>query len=824
MQNFLQDVHFALRQFRRRPGFTLTAILILALGLGANTAIFSIVDAFLLRPLPFRDPGRLTALYERNVIGEEPYNRVGPGTFLQWQQVSKSFEQMAAWTINPVNLATPGRSFHPQRVDGCACSWNLFSTLGVNPALGRAFRADEDRYGASPVAVIGYGLWQRRFGGSPQIIGRQIRLDGVNAQIVGVMPRGFAFPSRTVQVWQPLLQSIPPAIQERHDTHFLQVVGRLRPGISVASARSEVDGIAARYKRDHPDTITGHGANVVPLHASLVRDVRTSLLVLLAAVCCVLLIACMNVANLLLTRASGRAREVSIRAAIGASRARIVRQLLTESILLSLAGAVAGLIAAAFIIQFLAAHAPGADAILPAGAASLDFPVFLFAFAIALLSGVAAGIFPAIQSSRADLAGGLRETSRSSTAGRAHARLRTTLVTAEVGISLVLLVCAGLLLRSFMRLAAVNPGVRVDHTLTFRLSLPDVHYSDHAKMSAFAEQLSARLSSIPGVVNAGLVSCAPVTGHCNDWVFSIVGHPLPAGQVMDALTRSADSAYFAAAGIPLLRGRVFLPQDGIGFDDKHPRLGSALISESAAKEFFANENPLGKQVRFGTDAQRRAAAGNPIPYYQIVGVVGDVLTELDAQPEPTIYLPLLDGGSESLHAILHTSADPRSVIAAARREIDSMDPDLAIYEVGTMEDILGQSSGDRRFSMLLLAAFAGLALVLAATGLYGLLSYGVSQRSSEIGVRMALGARSSDVSGLIMREGLKPAIVGVVLGLGAAFLVSRVLRSLLFGVDAMDPLTFAVVPLLLLFVAAVACYVPAARAARIDPTITLRMD
>lgn len=824
MRVFLQDINFALRQFRRQPGFAITAILILALGLGANAAIFSIVNAFLLRPLPFPDPGRLTALYERNILGEEPYNWIAPGSFLDWQRQSQSFEQMAAWYIGPDNLATPGSSLQPQRVDACACSGNLFSTLGIAPALGRAFRPDEDRYGGPPVAIISYGLWQQRFAGSPRVIGRLIRLDGVNTTIVGVMPRGFAFPSRTVEVWQPLLQTLKPEIQLRHDTHFLQAVGRLRPGVSIAAARAEIDGINARYKRAHPDIIAGRGANVVPLHASMVRDVRTSLLVLLAAVCCVLLIACMNVANLLLTRASARAREVAVRAAIGASRARIVRQLLTESILLSFAGAIVALMAAAFVTGILAAHAPGSDAVLPSGTAHIDLPIFLFAFALALLTGIAAGLFPALQCSRADLTVGLREGGRSATATRAHARLRTMLVTAEVGVSLVLLVCAGLLLRSFARLAAVNPGVRIDRTLTLSLSLPDVHYSDHAQMSAFARQLTARLSALPGIVNAGLVSCAPVTGHCNDRVFSIVGHPLPAGQMMDALTRAADPGYFAAAGIPLLRGRVFTAEDGLGFDEQHPRLGTALISEAAAKKFFPGEDPIGNRISFVTNSQILRASGKPVPYYQIAGVVGDVLTELDQKPEPTIYTPMADGTTEGVHVILHTAGDPRFMVSAARRDIASLDPDLAVYEVRTMQDILGASSSDRRFSMVLLSAFAGLALILAITGLYGLLSYGVAQRSSEIGVRMALGAATSDVSVLIMKEGLKPAVAGVLLGLAGAFFASRILQSLLFGVGAIDPLTFAVVPLVLLAVAAAACYLPALRAARIDPTISLRAE
>ncbi len=824
MQTFIQDIHFALRQFLKRPGFTFMAVLILALGLGANTAIFSVVNAFLLRPLPFKQPDRLTAVFERNVVGDEPYNEVSPGNFLDWQKLSTSFEQMSAYNIGPMNLASASSSFVPERIDGCECSGNLFSTLGVAPMLGRSFRPDEDRYGAPRVAVISFSLWQRRFGGVQNIVGKQIRLDGENHEIIGVMPAGFGFPYRTVQVWTPLLADVPPDRQIRHDTHFLQIVARLRPGVSVERARAEIDGIAARYKRAHPEEVTGRGGNVVLLHDSLVRDVRTSLLVLLGAVCCVLLIACVNVANLLLTRAAGRAREVCIRAAIGASRTRIVRQLLTESILLALAGAAVGAMLAVSIAEILASHAPGADSVLPPGSVPIDAVVFLFTFGIALLTGIAAGLFPAMQSSRTDLVNGLKDSSRSATASRSHGRLRNILVIGEVALSLMLLVAAGLLLRSFSRLYQVNPGVRIDHTLTMAVSLPDASYKRPAQISAFLTQLSDRMQSVPAVISAGLVSCAPVDGHCDDLVFYIEGRPLPPGQLLDALDRGADPRYFTAAGIPLLRGRTFTNQDGIGFDEQHPKMGAIVISASMAKTYFPNEDPIGKHIFFGIDVEKQRRQGKPVPRYQVIGVVGDTITSLDHKIQPTIYFPLLDGRYSEVYVLLHTAVEPHSVIYAARNTIEKLNPDLAVYEARTMEEILGRSASDRQFSMLLFGSFAGLALLLAAVGLYGVLAYTVSQRRSEIGIRMALGADNSAVSRLVLKEGMKPAIAGVMLGLAGAAFASQILKSLLFGIAPTDPLTFFLVPILLLAVAAVACYVPAARAARIDPTVTLRIE
>ncbi len=821
------DIRFAFRQLSKRPGFTLTAVLVLALGLGANTAIFSVVNAFLLRPLPYKDPAHLAALFEKDPVGpsgSDPYNEVAPGNFLDWQRNSTSFETMAAAATGAFNLASPNNMFEPQRVDACFCSHSLFSTLGVGPILGRSFRADEDRTGASRAVIISYRLWQQRFGGSSDVIHKRVRLDGETAEIVGVMPRGFAFPYRTIDAWAPLLSYVSPETQQSHYNHFLLVVGRLRPGVSMEAARAEIDGFAHRYKQQHPEEISGKGGNVVSLQSYRVQGVRSSLLILLGAVACVLIIACVNVANLLLARAAGRTREIAVREAIGASRTQIVRQLLTESILLALAGGVGGAFLAGSVTNFLISHAPNADAVLPPGSMVFDPLVFLFLSAVALVAGIAAGLFPAVQSSRTDLANSLKDSTRSVTASRAQGRFRNALVSAEVALSLVLLIAAGLLGHSFARLYNVKPGVRLDHTLTVGLSIPDPTRHSNAKVSAVARQLIEGAARVPGVVSAGMTSCPPLLGHCDDLVFQIEGKSLPPGQMMDGLDRGVDPAFFRAAGIPLLAGRVFNSQDGIGFNPKHPKLGSTIISQSLAKRYFSGEDPLGRFITINNSQERAKLTGDPVPRYQVVGVVGDVLPRIDSQVQPTFYFPLLDGANNDVYLILQTSVEPHSVVGAVRKTIHRLQPDLPLFRISTMDEAVGRSASDRQFHMLLFGSFAALAVLLAAVGLYGVLSYGVSQRRGEIGIRLALGATSSNVRALILKQGLVPAGTGIVAGLLSALLMARVMQNLLFHVDPFDPLTFFVIPLFLLAISALACYLPALRATRIDPTVALRTD
>ena len=822
-QAFAQDVRIAVRQVLKRPGFTVTAILILALGLGANTAIFSVLNVFLLRPLPFRDPDRLAALWERNVLGNnEKYNWVAPGTYNDWKKLSTSFEQITVYFRGPVTIADRNEGLEPQRIDAAGVPRNFFWTLGISPIIGRTFTADEDSHPGKRNAVIGYALWKNRFGGASDIVGKTIRVDGLDCRIVGIMPQGFAYPARTTEVWLPYETFVSPARGLLHDSHFIRAVGRLRPGVSIEQAQAELSAINARYKRDHPTEIVSDGATVTLLQSSLVRELRSSLLILFGAVCCVLLIACVNVANLLLARASGRTREVAIRSAIGASRGRIVQQLLIESTFLAVAGGAVGAVIAAWLTQFLALHTPGADTILSAADVAVDGRVFLFTFGIALVTGIAAGLFPAIQSSRVDLATGLKEGSRSATPSRAQGRFRSALVAAEVALSLVLLIGAGLLFRSFLLLRDVQPGVRVDHTLTF--TIPILH-KPNAQVIAFMRDLPDQLKTVPGVISAGISSCLPLSGGCGDSVIHIEGQPDVPGRNIDAQDRAAGPGYFTAAGIPLLRGRTFTNQDGVGTDEKHPKLDAIVISTSMAKAFFPNEDPIGKRVIMESHVVRQRLQGTPVPSYEVIGVVGDVRADLDKSPQPTMYRPMLDNtGYDQVFVTLHTSTDPHAVVAAVRQQVGRVDADVAVDQIRTMDEVAGESASDHEFSMMLFGSFAALALLLAAAGLYAVLSYTVAQRKGEIGIRIALGASNSEVSGWVLRQGMKPAIAGVVIGLIIAAMAVRILRTLLFGVEPFDPLTFALLPILLLGIAALSCYLPAMRAARVDPTVTLRIE
>jgi predicted permease len=807
-----QDVRFSLRQFRRSPGFAITVVVVLALGLGANTAIFSVINALLLRPMPYAEPDRLVALYERDVTpGGGGFSSVSPGAYHDWRQQARSFEQIAGLLTGPVTIASTGDALPPQRVEATATARELFPILGVTPILGRDFTDAEDRFGGEKVAILGFGLWEQRFGGAPDAVGRRMKLDNQECLIVGVMPRGFAYPTRDNAVYLPLGHYRNPERDTSHDGHNLRVVARLRPGVSVEQARAEIDGINARFHQTHRADFVAEGANAVPLRDSIVRNTRTPLLVLFGAVCCVLLIACVNVANLLLARAAGRSREVSIRTAIGAGRGRLIRQLLTESVLLSLAGAIVGVMIAEFLGAALVARAPGSESLIAPGQAAVDYRVFAFAFAAALVVGVAAGLFPAFQFARLDVAGGLRDFGRSHTPGRSHGRFRNALVAAEVALSLVLLAAAGLLMHSFARLMNVHPGVRIDHTLTFEIPMVA---QPKVKLLDFYRELPARLIAQNGVLGAGLISCMPVGGHCNDQGFYIEGRPAEAGKPMDALTRDASAGYFAAAGIPVLRGRAFSEQDGVGKTNHF-----VVVSETTARNFFRGEDPIGRRIRFGSDPLKPG-----VSRFEIVGIVGDVLTSIDAKPEPMIYRAVGYQQYDELWVVMHTAGDPRAALNAARAEVTRLDPDVAVANVRTMDDVVGESAAERQFQMMLFGGFAALAILLAAAGLYGVLSYTVSRRRPEIGVRIALGASGAEVRRLVLRDGMRPAALGVVLGIPAAALACQLLKGLLFGVGTFDPITFGAAPLLLLAVAAIASYIPAARAARVDPGITLRSE
>jgi predicted permease len=828
VNGLFKDIHFALRQLCARPAFTAIAVLVLALGLGATAAIFSVVHAVLLQPLPYPNPKTLVRVFESDVIGNAPgdaFNVVSPGLFQEWQKDAHSLSDIAAVNDMSFNISSKSGSFTPEHINGLACSSTFLKILDVQPILGRFFNPGEDQFEGPYVAVLSYRFWQQRFGGARNVLGRQIRLDGNNYTILGVLPKNFVYPGQPADVFVPFKRTLDIYNRTTFSNHFFDVIGRLAPGYSMGAAEQELTAIVRDIRRTHPKEIMGSFATVAAFNGYLVRDYRTALLVLQGAVGCLLLIACVNIANLLLTRALGRQRELAIRLAVGASRAQIVRQLLVESTILSLVGAAVGLLVANWLSSLLAAHAPGADSLPQAANIHIDTAVFVFTTCVALLSGLAAGMFPALAASRTDLAGGMKDTSRSSTASRPHTLLRQALVGLEIAISLVLLIAAGLLLHSFLNLENVSPGFRTSNSISFELSLPDAVYKNRKSVANFIRRLSEQLHSMPGVTAAGLVSYPPMAGHWSDSVFHIEGHPMPEGKMMDLIHRMADPDYFHALGIPLLRGRVFNDRDGVGYDDKHPLLGKAIISEATAKKFFRNLDPVGQILEFGTDAGLPPdPEGNPFPRFQIIGVVGDVPTDPATGIEPTIYRPLLDGDQNDFYAIVRTEGDTRALTRGIRRVVQNLDPDLPMHNIRTFAQINAESTADRRFSASLLVLFAIAALVLAATGLYGVVSYNVTQRTAEIGIRMALGAKRMEVSRIVLVDGLKPAALGLAIGFGASFALTQVLKSMLFQVSTFDRITFAAVPIILAMTVILACLAPAMRAASVDPTTALRTE
>ena len=814
----LQDLRFAFRQALSRPTFTLIVITVLALGLGANAAIFSVINAVLLRPLPYPHPDRLVLLFERDVLepGGGP-NIVALANFLDWQKQSRSFDGMAAGRGNRFSLGAD-RGFAPEEIQGAIFTSSVFPVVGVQPIIGRSFRGEEDQPGAARVVVIGYGLWQQRYGRSAEVLHHTITLDGQSYQIVGVMPEGFAYPRRDVQVWVPLLPLRSAEQLHNRGDHEFYAVGRLKSGVPIDRARAELDSIQHRIWLANGKGLFGRGAAVFPLNDRIVQNSKTTLQVLFVAVGCVLLIACVNIANLLLARGAQRQREIAIRAALGAGWGRLVRQLLTESVLLASCGAAMGLLLASWLTDLFARQATvlfGRSDFDPPRNIQLDWWVFAFTAALAIAAGVLSGLVPALSAAKTDLTARLKDNSRSTTAGRGQNRFRYGLVTAEVALSVVLLVSAGLLVRSFVALRSVHPGVRTDHLLTAGISLPDVRYDKRAKIAGFAQNLTGQLKTLPGVRSVGLVSCLPVDGYCGDSEFSIEGRPTPAGQFLIALNRAASPGYFATAGIPILRGRAFTDRDGMGYDEQHLHPSAVIISESMAHEFWPNEDPIGKRIYYGDEKSVR---------FEIIGVCGDVIISLDDKPQPIMYQPILDGYWTDFYVVVQTDTAPENLAAAVRSAVNHQDPNLPVFDVRTMADLMQASAAHQQFTMLLIGSFALVALILAALGLYGVLYYVVSQRTNEIGIRVVLGATSGEVHRLILWQGMQPAAAGIALGLTVAIALTRYMESLLFGVKANDPATFGAVAAVLAAVALIACSIPAIRATRIDPAVALRTE
>jgi predicted permease len=801
MRTLWQDVRYGWRMLWRRPGFTLCAALVLALGVGSNTAIFSVVNAVLLRPLPYPGAERIVSFDGVNPQSGITQSNMSVPDFVDWQAQADAFEQLALFTGGGSTLGGD----EPERVTASGVSHGFFGVMGVGPALGRALTAEDNQPGRPAVVIIGDGLWRRRFGADPAVVGRQIEVSGAQVEVVGVMPAGFSFPPGA-ELWSAL--KVDAAKEPRFNRSY-QVAGRLREGTTLEEARAQMQTISERLAAAHPTSNTGWGVKLNRLHDRLVASVRTMLLILLCAVGLVLLIACANVANLLLARADSRRREIAVRVAVGASRARIVRQLLTESLLLALAGGGAGLLLGVWLTDLLVALAPaGAPRVVEAG---LDVRVFAFALAATCLAGFGFGLAPALQVSKTDLQETLKEGGRGQTDGRSP--LRSALVVAEVGLSLVLLVGAGLLVKSLVRLVNVNPGFDSRGVLTLRMGLPGARYPEPRRKAEFYDTLTKRVAALPGVEAAGATLSLPLGGSnfSVGRAFVREGRPQTPEESANAAYFTITPDYFRAARIPLRQGRAFDDRDA----EDAPKV--VVVNEALARRHFPGEDPIGQRIHIYFDEK--------FPR-EIVGVVGDVKTQtLDAEAGPQVYVPhRQDAGWGGLTLAVRTAGDPLALTAAVREEVRALDRGLAVYDVKTLDDVVAASFADRRLLSTLIAAFGVAALLLASIGLYGVISYTVGRRTHEFGVRMALGAAPRDVLRLVLRQGLALALVGVGVGVAAALAVTRLMTSLLYGVSASDPVVFILIPLLLVAVALLACYVPARRAMKVDPMEALRYE
>jgi putative ABC transport system permease protein len=826
MQTIWQDVRFAVRTLAKRPGFTAVAVVTLALGIGANAAIFSVVDAILLKPLPFAEPDRLMLLWVSKPQRDLLQLPISLPNFRDVSAQSESHDGMAAWTSGTFNLSG---GEEPEQLQYTVVSASFFSTLGVQPALGRAFLPSEDRPSDSRAVVISHGLWRRHFDADPAILGRSFTLDDKSYEVCGVLPADFRFVSfpKETDVWLPF--GLDPFTERGYvrGANALGAIMRLKPGVDARQAQAEMDAIAARLEQEHSDFNTGWKLAIVPLREQVVRNLRTGLLILLGAVGLVLLIACANVASLQLARAAARRKEIAVRAALGAGRGRLVSQLLVESIVLGLAGGTAGILVALWGVGFLA-HLPYnvADLFTPYRVApemmQVDARVLGFAFGLSLLTGVLFGLAPALHAARPDLNEVLKDgTPRSGRRGRTQ----SALVVAEIAISLVLLVAAGLAVKSFMRLEQVDPGFRPEGLLTLNINLPAARYREDHQTAGFYGELLERASALPGVQGVAAVEFLPFSGLDRSTGTFVDGQPpLPPTKRPQTHPRAVTENYFETMGVALREGRMLTEADRMG------AARVAVVNEEMARRFWPGESAVGKRVAIDMEALRFRRDGPPDldverGMREVVGVVADVKHQgLDAATFPEMYVPFAQRPNRDMTVVVRTSGDPQTLAGSLRREVLQIDPNQPVASIGMMTDLMGASVARPRFNFLLLSAFAALALVLALVGVYGVMSYAVSQRSHEIGVRMALGARATDVLSMVIRDGMGLVIAGVAFGLAASFALTRLMTSLLYEVSASDPFIFAGVTLALAAVAFAACYLPARRAARVDPMITLRYE
>jgi putative ABC transport system permease protein len=817
VETIAQDLRYALRMLRNSPGFTAVAILTLALGIGANTAIFSVIDSVLLRPLPYQDPAGLVMVWENNSQHANPHNTVSPPDFLDWQSRNSVFAEMSALFDQRVNLTGNGV---PQEVVIQDVSANFFSVLGVRPILGPGISAENGKPGHDDVVVLSYGFWKERFAGDPEIIGKPVVLNGHPQIIVGVAPQNFtwfikdgSFTGAKPQMWTPFI--FPASFSDRKGVgRFLTVVARLKPGVTVPEAKSQMDTIAARIAEEYPDFNAYWGANVVSVRDQISGDLRPALLILFGAVAFVLLIACANVSSLLLARAAAREREIAVRTAIGASRWRIARQLLTESILLALIGGAMGMTLAVWGTNLLLAATPGN--LLDLRSLPIDWRVLAFAGGSTLLAGLFFGVLPSYISAHSGISETLKEGGRGSSAGKQRSFVRGAFVVAQMCLALVLLAGSGLLIRSFVRLVGVDPGFDPSHLLTFKVSLPSSKYKTDAALLAFFRQLLARVSQLPGVRSVSMNNFPPFSGLGSATGVHVLNQP--ERSLMDlpvAAVRVIGADYLRTMQIPLRAGRAFNEQEVT--EERHV----VIVNQAFADQCLHGVNPLGQKAVI----YMKSLEESKITPSEIIGVVGDVRQMgLDTPAEPTVYWPHPELVISEMTIVVRTENDPLALVSAARNELRQMDPEQPMAAIATMDQLLAGSLSRSRFTMLVLGVFAALALVLACVGIYGVIAYSVTQRTQEFGIRMALGANRRDVFRLVLGQGTRLAVLGIGFGIVAALLVTRLMATLLYGTSATDPLTFTAVSLLLALVALAACYIPARRATRVDPIVALRYE
>jgi predicted permease len=807
-----RDLKYATRTLARSPGFSLIAIAVMALCIGATTSLFTVVRSVLLRPLPFRDPGRLVMVYEhfRDARSNQEgfnYNPVAPADYFDWRAKTHGFEDMAAWRYAQFNL-TGEHGELPELVSARGGSWNLFPLLGVPAAIGRTFTESEDRLDGTAV-MLTWNLFERRFAGDASIVGSQIHLDGKPYTVVGVLPQWFTYPDAKVQVWVPYLSGLPRDVVPHHDYHFSRVVARLRPDVSLASALSQVEAVQYRLHSQYLYAPVAEDVASRTINDDLARDVKKPLLILMCAVACMLLIGCLNVANLLVARGAARQKEVAIRGALGAQRLTLIRAQLTESLLICLAGGAGGVLLSLAATRWLSS----AWKDLPSAAGiQVDGVVLGFACVAAFSAALLAGLLPAISSTGKAAFAALQASSRTTSGNLSRATMRKTLLAVEIAVTVVLLIGAGLLLRSFVRLRSSDVGCVTANVLTVDYSLPAQKYASPEKVNAFNEALLEGLRSLPGVRAVALGSSLPGEGYGGDDVFTIKEHPpLKPGEVLpDALIRGADPEYFSALQIPLLKGRFFTG------DDRLDRAKKVVISSSLARQYFPGEDPVGRTIH--VPARKDAD-------YEIVGVVGDTLWQVGRPVMPTMYFPKLDGGLDQGGSLaIRTDSDSLAISVPVQKQIASLDPELPVSNVQTMQQAIGDSLGNARFSASLVLSFAVLSLLLASVGLYGVLSYLMTQRTTELGVRMALGAQRDQVLRLMLFDGLRPAILGLALGSAASAGITQLIRSMLYDTRPLDPAVYVAVTFTLLMVATLACVVPAWRASRLDPMQALRAE